>query len=82
MACEECTCSKADPAAGKEWGPQIFDPSTYREPAPDHLRFSRQGWTWTSGDKRPNIYSNPLPPWPTLEEIRKVVREEIQKHDG
>jgi hypothetical protein len=38
--------------------------------------------TYRDPDKRPNIYSNPLPPWPTLEEIRKVVRDELRKHDG
>lgn len=29
--------------------------------------------------ERPNIYSNPLPPWPTLEEIRKAIRDELKK---
>lgn len=32
--------------------------------------------------KPPNIYSNPLPPWPTPEEIRKIVREELKKLNG
>ncbi len=35
--------------------------------------------TGSSPDLRPGFYSRELPPWPTLEEIRKVVRDELKK---
>ena len=30
-------------------------------------------------EKRPSVYSKELPPWPTLEEIRKAIRDELRK---
>ena len=29
--------------------------------------------------RKTTIFTNELPPWPTLEEIRKVVRDELRK---
>ena len=38
---------------------------------------SAEGWTYPPN--RPNIYSSELPPWPTIEEIKKAVRDELKK---
>jgi hypothetical protein len=31
------------------------------------------------GSERPSIYSNPLPPYPTIGEIRLAIRDELRK---
>ena len=43
---------------------------------------SCSGGNCACSEKRPDIYSKSLPPWPTLEEIRKIVREELKKSRG
>lgn len=40
---------------------------------------SCNGGEYCACKKRPDIYSDPLPPWPTLEEIRKAIRDELRK---
>lgn len=67
MACQggDCTCSQT--------GKVVFSPNSTSSPIPPN--------TYIGGAPfpRPSIYSQELPPWPTIEEIRKAIRDELKK---
>jgi hypothetical protein len=80
-------CLEQEPAERKAWEPQKFNESTATAKVfCDCPNGPAGGNAYCYGCKapvarenHPSIYSSTLPPWPTLEEIRKAVRDELRR---